>query len=74
MTIKINKKSVVMTAKDGGKYRLNLTNMKIYDVTEKGKIRKLQILDNEIENALYELEMLKDSDIKKIKYQMKFEK
>lgn len=74
MTIKINKKSVVMTAKDGGKYRLNLTNMKIYDVTEKGKIRKLEILDNEIENALYELEMLKDSDIKKIKYQMKFEK
>ena len=39
MTIKINKKSVVMTAKDGGKYRLDLTNMKIYDVTEKGKIR-----------------------------------
>lgn len=74
MTIKINKKSVVMTAKDGGKYRLNLTNMKIYDVTEKGKIRKLEILDNEIENALYELEMLKDSDIKKIKYQMKFKK
>mgnify|MGYP006978672413 CR=1 FL=1 len=31
MTIKINKKSVVMIAKDGGKYRLNLTNMKIYD-------------------------------------------
>ena len=74
MTIKINKKSVVMIAKDGGKYRLNLTNMKIYDVTEKGKIRKLEILNNEIENALYELEMLKDSDIKKIKYQMKFEK
>jgi hypothetical protein len=74
MTIKLNKKSVVMTAQDGGKYRLDLTNMKIYDVTEKGKIRKLEILNNEIENALYELEMLKDSDIKKIKYQMKFEK
>lgn len=29
MTIKINKKSVVMTAKDGGKYRLNLTKLRM---------------------------------------------
>ena len=74
MTIKLNKKSVIMTAQDGGKYRLDLTNMKIYDVTEKGKIRKLEILNDELENALYELEILKERDIKKIKYQMKFEK
>lgn len=71
--IKKNKKSVIILLSDNGNYKLDLTSMKIYDITEKGKRRKLECLFSELENALYDMDFLKDSDIKYIKFQMKFE-
>lgn len=73
MKIKKNKKSVIVLLSDNGKYKLDLTSLKIYDITEKGKSRKLECLFSELENALYDMDFLKDSDIKHIKFQMKFE-
>lgn len=59
--------------RDNGKYKLDLTSMKIYDITEKGQRRKLECLFSELENALYDMDFLNDSNIRHVKFQMKFE-
>ena len=66
--IKINKKSVVFTLKDGSKYKL---------IKETGKIYRkdrtvVQVMFSELENMLYECPNLMDNNIKHIKYLMKY--
>lgn len=68
--IKINKKSIVFTLKDGGKYKLILATGKIYH--EDGTTVKAMF--SELENMLYDCDykLLSDTDIKRIKYLMKY--
>lgn len=68
--IKINKKSVVFTMKDGSKYKLILATGKIYH--EDGTTVKAMF--PELENMLYDCDykLLSDTDIKRIKYLMKY--
>ena len=68
--IKVNKKSVVFTMKDGSKYKLILAKGKIYREDR----TVVQTMFPELENMLYDCDykLLSDIDIKRIKYLMKY--
>lgn len=66
--IKINKKSIIFTMKDGGKYKLIKATGKIYRKDR----TVVQAMFSELENMLYECPNLTDRDIKHIKFLMKY--